>query len=614
MSAVATATATSTAALTAASSKAGAAGARSATSASKRSTLSGATARELVVGLGLVVLGERRCELLGPALQRAARAHEVELLVDRRGRRRGRGGRRDVGIGDDGEAALAGVRHDRRAAVRGIAGGGDGRHGTGRLVAERRGEFREPVPFAHVADDGSCTRRATRGASRPGHGGPPGAASTTMAGWNDQRWERRWSSSARATSGCPVAVRAVEAGFDVVGLDVDDDRIDGLARRRTATSRTSPTSASPPPSPPAATAHHRPRRRCRASTSPSSPCRRRCATACPTSRYIEDAARDLAAAPAAPAPPWCSSRPPTPAPPRSWWRPILEEGSGPRRRRATSTSATAPSASIPATRRGRFENTPKVVSGVDAGVARRRAVVLRPAGRDDRAGRRRRRRPSSPSCSRTPSGTSTSPSSTSWRCSPATSASTSGRRSTPPPPSRSGTCGSRPGPASAATACRSTPSYLSWQVRQRSGATLPLRRARQRRQRAHARLRGAAGIVVHLNRPRPGREGPPHPAARPRLQAQHRRRPRERRATRSAPRLVALGRRRAGRRPPRRRRPGARPAPRWWRRPPRRWRPPTSWSCWSTTTGFDLPALVDGADHVLDTRRCVPARDGVEVL
>ena len=36
----------------------------------------------------------------------------------------------------------------------------------------------------------------------------------------------------------------------------------------------------------------------------------------------------------------------------------------------TSTSATAPSGSTPATRRGRFENTPKVVSGIDAGVAR----------------------------------------------------------------------------------------------------------------------------------------------------------------------------------------------------------------------------------------------------
>ena len=45
--------------------------------------------------------------------------------------------------------------------------------------------------------------------------------------------------------------------------------------------------------------------------------------------------------------------------------------------------------------------------------------------------------------------------------------------------------------ASAATACRSTRRYLSWRVRQLAGPGLPLRRARQRRQRPHARLRRA---------------------------------------------------------------------------------------------------------------------------
>jgi len=29
---------------------------------------------------------------------------------------------------------------------------------------------------------------------------------------------------------------------------------------------------------------------------------------------------------------------------------------------------------------------------------------------------------------------------------------------------------------------------------------------------------------------------------------------------------------------------------------------------------FGLPSLVDGAGHVLDTRHCLPAREGVEVL
>ncbi len=61
-----------------------------------------------------------------------------------------------------------------------------------------------------------------------------------------------------------------------------------------------------------------------------------------------------------------------------------------------------------------------------------------------------------PSCSRTPSGWSTSPWSTSWRrCAP-TRASTCGRSSTRRPPSRSGSCPSSPAPASAGTASRST--------------------------------------------------------------------------------------------------------------------------------------------------------------
>ena len=89
------------------------------------------------------------------------------------------------------------------------------------------------------------------------------------------------------------------------------------------------------------------------------------------------------------------------------------------------------------------------VAGPDRG-------VLRDHRRPDRAGVRRRGRPSWPSCWRTRSGTSTSPWSTSWRCSPPTWTSTSGRRSTRPPPSRSASCGSRPGPGSAGTACRST--------------------------------------------------------------------------------------------------------------------------------------------------------------
>ena len=145
-----------------------------------------------------------------------------------------------------------------------------------------------------------------------------------------------------------------------------------------------------------------------------------------------------------------------------------------------------------------FETTPKVVSGIDAesleavhafydgvvdtpcrcpaegGRAGQAAGEHLPA-REHRAGQRAR------------------------RCSPTTSTSTSGRRSTPPPPSRSGSCSSRPGPVSAGTACRSTRATSRGRC---AGArpAVPVRRAGQRHQRAHARLRRRAGAPTLLNR------------------------------------------------------------------------------------------------------------------
>ena len=169
--------------------------------------------------------------------------------------------------------------------------------------------------------------------------------------------------------------------------------------------------------------------------------------------------------------PWSSSRPPTRAPPRSW--------SARSSRRApastpasTSTSATAPSASTRATPTWTLVNTPKVVSGIDAGSPRARSRRFYDRLVDaDRAGRLARRRPSWPSCSRTPSGTSTSPWSTSWRCSPTTSASTSGRRSTRPRPSRSASCAFTPGPGVGGHCLPIDPSYLSWRVQRTLGQT-----------------------------------------------------------------------------------------------------------------------------------------------
>ena len=131
----------------------------------------------------------------------------------------------------------------------------------------------------------------------------------------------------------------------------------------------------------------------------------------------------------------------------------------------TSTSATAPSASTRATRpgpsadhaEGRLRGRRRLAEGG------RRPSTTRVVD-THRAGALARRRPSWPSCWRTPSGTSTSRWSTSWRCSPTTSASTSGRRSTPRPPSRSASCGSRPGPGVGGHCLPIDPSYLSWRV------------------------------------------------------------------------------------------------------------------------------------------------------
>ena len=54
--------------------------------------------------------------------------------------------------------------------------------------------------------------------------------------------------------GLPLAMRAVEAGYDVVGFDVDDDRVDALAAGRVLRRGHHRRPARAPRSPPAATA------------------------------------------------------------------------------------------------------------------------------------------------------------------------------------------------------------------------------------------------------------------------------------------------------------------------------------------------------------------------
>ena len=156
--------------------------------------------------------------------------------------------------------------------------------------------------------------------------------------------------------GLPVAMRAARSGFPVVGYELDR----APRRRRCApvarTSRTSPTSGSPP--------------RSTAATSPpttstdlagfdvaviSVPTPLR--DGAPDLTFVESAGRDLAPALRAGALVVLESTT-YPGTTEELVRPILEE-SGLRRRRATSSSATRPSASTPATRSWTFVNTPE---------------------------------------------------------------------------------------------------------------------------------------------------------------------------------------------------------------------------------------------------------------
>ena len=167
--------------------------------------------------------------------------------------------------------------------------------------------------------------------------------------------------------------------------------------------------------------------------------------------------------------------------------------------------------------------------------------------------------------------------------------------------------------ASAATACPIDPSLPVVAGAAVARRSVPLRRAGQRRQRPHARLRRA----------------PPR-----------RRRSTERRQAVNGQRILLLGlayKRNTGDarespvaadRPPARRarrrgaasptrtcdaRPGARRRRRW-STPPPTWPPrPTRSSCSSTTTPSTSAALAAGAPYVLDTRHCVEG-DTVEYL
>ena len=297
--------------------------------------------------------------------------------------------------------------------------------------------------------------------------------------------------SARATSGCPSPMRAVEVGFPVVGFDSTPAAVEALRagrsyvedvdrraaarrwpgpgyRRRPTTPTTSP-----------------------ASTSRSSRCRRPLRDGVPDLSYIESAARDLGALPDGRARSSSSSRRPIRARPRSCCGPILEE-SGLRAGRDFFLGY-SPERIDPGNPTWTFENTPEGRLRHRRRLAARGRGVLRRAGRrrscrSARTGRGRARQAAREHVP--PRQHRARQRARDVRRRPRRRHLVGDRRGVAP--SRSATCASPRARASAATASRST------RRTSRGGSSaarppVPLRRARQRRQRAHARLRRRAG-------------------------------------------------------------------------------------------------------------------------
>ncbi len=379
--------------------------------------------------------------------------------------------------------------------------------------------------------------------------------------------------------GLPLALRAVEVGFDVVGFDLDAERIKQLAagellrgghHRRTAGRRRWPRAATEPTDDPERLAGFDV-----AVIDVPTPLR----DGVPNLSFVEEAASTAGPPPAARGQRWSSSRPATREPPRSW------SARSSRRVRACVAGRDfhlgySPERIDPGNPTWQLENTPKVVSGIDAASLAAVQRVLRPhrgpdgpgvghpRGRADQAAREhlppRQHRPGQRA----------------GHVRRRARASTSGRPSTPPPPSRSATCGSPPGPGWADTACPIDPSYLSWKVRRSLGQ--PFRFVELANDvNEHMPDYVVRRLLLAFNRLGRDHQGFPDPAPRPGLQAQHRRRPR---SARDDHRPVAgrPGRRGPGGRPPPGPGLGALPAGRSHRRGDRR--RPTGWSSSPTTT------------------------------
>ena len=340
-------------------------------------------------------------------------------------------------------------------------------------------------------------------------------------------------------------MRAVEAGLDVVGLDVDADRVKRLASGESfvediPADRLGRALGSGRYRPSTEYADAEGFDIC-VITVPT-PLR----DGAPDLSYVEQAGLTSART-SGPGARWCWSRPPIRAPPRSCSRPLLEAASGLRSRRRLPPRL-QPGADRP--------GQPDLAAGEhpEGGLRRGRGVAgqggrllpaarrtdraggLDPGGRADQADREHLPAGQHRADQRAGDARRTS------------SASTSGRPSTPPRPSRSASCRSARARASAGTACRSTRatcpgrSSAAWAGSSGSSSwptTSTTRCPSTSRQRVMAGLNRAAGPV----------NGGPAAAARSGVQEEHRRHARLARggrgpaaARRSAPRCTRSSR------------------------------------------------------------------------
>ena len=399
--------------------------------------------------------------------------------------------------------------------------------------------------------------------------------------------------------GLPLAMRAAEVGLPGRRLRHLAAPASTGSQRAVPTSRTSATTQLAGRAARGLPAVVRRRSISPTSTSRSSRCRRRCARARPTCRTSRRPARDLAR----------SSRPArcvvlesttypghhrrAAAPDPRGRRPALP--------RPTSSSATRPSASTPATPHGRSRARAKVVSGIDPNslavveafygslvdkivpVALHRRGRAHQAAREHVPARQHRARQRARDVRA------------------AISASTSGRRSTRRRPSRTASCASLPGRASAATASRSIRRIS------RGASNAQLGHRFRFVELANDVNRGMPDYVVGrvismLNKEQALGQRLAHLDARARVQARHQRLARV--AGDDDRRTAARARRRRARarRPRPRRRARSGPRSRASTARSRRSRPPTSCCCASTTPTCRTTTSPSTRRLVLDTR------------